>query len=350
MASEKIITCPIWRTYAIEKPFAGDGKIIDSPRAGGSYFISGTALALLKMNNEYYNEYFKKRLTDYIIDQHLLGEELPKINSNLIEKEINHREDRNIFERIDLLVEYSYKNSNLIGTVIRFSNDEPFLHNKSDIKVNTVKYSLNLLAWTSSLKMSEVMTIAEFCHELKYIELRKYEDFTSSMINTKNRSFAEFMLKPAGFAKIYEKRQGRTDSAQAFVAMWFDESMNDIYNQAIAPAIKEAGYKPLRIDRKQHNNKIDDEIIAEIRRSRFLVSDFTYGKKGMRGGVYYEAGFAHGLGIPVIFTCKNDDGVELHFDTRQYNHILWREKEIEKFKKELSDRISATIGDGPLKS
>lgn len=56
---------------------------------------------------------------------------------------------------------------------------------------------------------------------------------------------------------------------------------------------------------------------AEIRRSRFLVADFTHDKKqGARGSVYYEAGFAHGLNIPVIFTAR--DGTKPHFDTSAY--------------------------------
>jgi hypothetical protein len=42
-----------------------------------------------------------------------------------------------------------------------------------------------------------------------------------------------------------------------------------------------------------------------------LVADFT----GQRGGVYWEAGFAQGLGIPVIRTCKSDELWKLHFDT-----------------------------------
>ena len=88
--------------------------------------------------------------------------------------------------------------------------------------------------------------------------------------------------------------------------MWFDKSMDEIWEKGFRPAIKAAGYKAIRIDRKEHLNKIDDEIIAEIRRARFLVADFTQGKAGQRGGVYYEAGFAHGLNIPVVFTCRKD--------------------------------------------
>jgi hypothetical protein len=118
---------------------------------------------------------------------------------------------------------------------------------------------------------------------------------------------------------LYEEMVAtRAASSQAFVAMWFGPDMTDAYDSGFKLAISGAGYDPLRIDRKQHDRKIDDEIIAEIRRSAFVVADFT----GHRGGVYYEAGFAHGLGRRVIFTCKTDHLKELHFDVRQYVYNL----------------------------
>lgn len=158
----------------------------------------------------------------------------------------------------------------------------------------------------------------------------------------------ELMLRPPGYARLAELDGTSSASDQAFVAMWFDNSMRDAYKKGIAAGIEDAGYEPFRIDGKEHNNKIDDQIIAEIRRSRFLVADFTQGETGARGGVYYEAGFAHGLNIPVIFTCKEDVLGKVHFDTRQYNHIVW--KTPEDLRERLAQRISATIGDGPLKN
>ena len=83
------------------------------------------------------------------------------------------------------------------------------------------------------------------------------------------------MLRPLGYARLAELDSMNSDSKQAFVAMWFDDTMKDAYDQGISPAIEDAGYRAVRIDQKDHNNKIDDEIIAEIRRSRFLVADFT---------------------------------------------------------------------------
>ncbi|PEF16527.1 nucleoside 2-deoxyribosyltransferase [Bacillus cereus] len=128
-----------------------------------------------------------------------------------------------------------------------------------------------------------------------------------------------------------------SESKQVFVAMWFASEMDSAYKNAIATAVKEAGFDPIRIDKVEHNNKIDDEIIAKIKQSKFVIADFT----GHRGGVYFEAGYAMGLGKPVIWTCREDDLTNLHFDTRQYSHIVWRD-EME-LKELLLNRIKATI-------
>ena len=131
-------------------------------------------------------------------------------------------------------------------------------------------------------------------------------------------------------------------SKTAFIAMWFDVSVFPLFTNVIEPAIQSAGYDPIRIDKKDHNNKIDDEIVASIRAARFVVADYT----GERGGVYYEAGFAHGLGLPVIFMART--GTPIHFDTRQYNTIFWKPDELDEAKRQLTNRILATIGRGPL--
>ena len=76
--------------------------------------------------------------------------------------------------------------------------------------------------------------------------------------------------------------------------MWFDVSMGDAYTNGFVPAIEQSGYRPMRINAKDHINKVDDEIIAEIRRSRFLVADFSCATKCVRGGVYFGARICDG--------------------------------------------------------
>jgi len=151
-----------------------------------------------------------------------------------------------------------------------------------------------------------------------------------------------YFVSPKGRLYLEDGRQG-VQSTQGFCAMWFDPQVHTLWTDAIKPAVEAAGYEPLRIDAKQHNDKIDDAIVASIRSSRFVVADFT----GSRGGVYYEAGFAHGLGLPVIFMCREDQIEDLHFDVRQYNCILWQAGDLPKAKQDLQNRIEATLGKGP---
>lgn len=151
----------------------------------------------------------------------------------------------------------------------------------------------------------------------------------------------EFTIEAKGWLKVDEltKKPGKS-APQAFVAMWFDESMQEIFEKGIRPAVEEAGkIRCVRIDQIEHNNKICDQIVAEIRRSRFVIADFT----GNRGGVYFEAGLAQGMGLPVIWIVKEDHLKDVHFDTRQYNHIVYQKSE--DLYEKLSGRIAATITD-----
>ena len=188
-------------------------------------------------------------------------------------------------------------------------------------------------AWSESISWSEVSYLVGYLLERGWLEGNIM--LGGSFIGT---------VTIDGYSRIGEQ-ETNIDSSQAFIAMWFNESLNDAYEQGIKTAIEEAGYKSVRIDRKPDLDKIDDEIIAEIRRSRFLVADVTHGTEGARGGVYFEAGFAYGLDIPVIYTCRNDMVDKLHFDTRQYAHIVWENPE--ELRKGLLYRILARIGEGP---
>ncbi len=87
-----------------------------------------------------------------------------------------------------------------------------------------------------------------------------------------------------------------------------------------------------------------DRILARIRESRFVIADLTHN----RGGVYYEAGFAEGLGIPVIYTCDADcldpeapKEKRVHFDCQHLN-IENGSPEHNEFKSRLTYRLCAS--------
>lgn len=140
-------------------------------------------------------------------------------------------------------------------------------------------------------------------------------------------------LTASGWQRVNSLNKPRSSSDVAFVAMWLDPQVNPVYDEGFKPALEEVGYRPVRIDRENFPNRVDDEIMVRIRESGLLVADFT----GNRGGVYFEAGFAFGLGTNVIFTCRKDHFKDVHFDTNHYPFVLWETEQ--DLKEQLINRV-----------
>lgn len=140
-----------------------------------------------------------------------------------------------------------------------------------------------------------------------------------------------------GWKKATDFLNKTSNAKTAFIAMSFHPALQSVRAE-IKRSIGAAGFIPILIDDKEHNNQIVPEILYEIRKARFLVADFT----NQRNGVYYEAGYAEGLGLPVIALCeKNDFDKNMHFDLRQKNIILWEKPE--DIYEKLVRRIIATL-------
>lgn len=195
-----------------------------------------------------------------------------------------------------------------------------------------------------------------FCHNAEEFFLLtdhlRDAQLISFQINVMRNALSQVLVPsyfPVNMTVLGKSRfaESGLNSNQIFVAMEFNEEMLGIF-QNIRQEIKAATqYTLVLVSDFKHNGSIDNKIIGEINRSTALIADFSSNNRG----AYYEAGYAHGKGKEVIFICKdapdpksNDqkrliDGV--HFDTRQRNHILWRDAE--HLKIELIDWILATL-------
>ena len=49
----------------------------------------------------------------------------------------------------------------------------------------------------------------------------------------------------------------------------------------------------------------------------------------------------------MIHTCREDRIDFVHFDNRQFNHIVWTDNALDDLHKRLTERIVAAIGEGP---
>ena len=306
--------CQIWPGCP-GKGFRYESKQVvsmeSSPRSGGPYKINDLAMEALRNASE--RE--KALLTTILLEQREQGIECPFVNSALVEK-AKTRPSIPVDQRAERLLRFISSQAVNLASIVSIRQD-----------------AYGAYAWSESTEWKEIVYLLNYLEKMGWIQGERSGE-------------GWFFGQPtvAGYQRIAEQR-ANPDSSQVFIAMWFDDSMDQAYEAGIEPAIMEAGYKPLRIDLEEHVNKIDDEIIAQLRRSRFVVADFTQGDDGARGGVYYEAGFAHGLDLPVIFTCREDVRKKLHFDTEHYNHIFWTTPE--ELREKLKTRILAVIGEGP---
>ena len=330
--SELTTKCAIWPNFkAIEHP-SSDPRLntyLTSDRAGGNYAIPSAFDGYPQI----LDDQGKARLTTWLVDQRNQGNNYPLVTKTVIEY-VKSKEPLPLSVRAERLLKYLTRMTDTAGKDVNLSySGNPIQGISGPLPTNPML--LSALAWSESVWVDTAHASIDLQYLIEYL---KEEDW----IRMRGDSFYYVTVK--GHQKVADARIN-TDSFQAFVAMWLNESMNEVYNTGVKPGIKDAGYRPFRVDLKEHVNKIDDEIIAELRRSRFVVADFTHGEDGARGSVYYEAGFAHGLGIKVIFACRQDAVQSLHFDTNHYNHIVWTDSA--NLREQLKKRILAVIGEGP---
>ena len=304
--------CIIWKTPAKVNLGAFVFEI-DSPRAGGKYQISDR---LMDAASKYeFPDDEKIKLTDWLIEKREKGEIKPEILIDIREI-LKARSKKTPQERTKSLMLYlvsEYK----VGEYI---------------DIDTEEAKMMLMAHSSSSTFEEMLGWLRECKSERYL---------------REMSECAYCLEVAGIKYVEGISKEDEQNLQCFVAMWFDENkerMEDVYEKVIEPAIRDAGYEAYRVDKHRHNERIDVKIIEQIKKSRFMIADFTSEEDKPRGGVYYEAGYAHGRGLKVIRTCRKDriDGV--HFDVQHYQHILWKANDLRGFYDEIYLFITDIIG------
>ena len=321
--------CPIWGQIdneLIGKALVHGTLVCNSPRAGGPFVLEQTGVLRLKVLSE------SRNLTD-------------RQKANLSYWIYEHNLRFRVFDAWP-------STDNLIvlneAWVEGHRNRDP---SAEDRMLNFLRESIR--DWdagerrepTSDLKMA-----AGGCrNDVDLGELENHAAVQGWMGVFTDRGVNTFTRRVNLPARMYvEERTRKLDeSRQGFVAMWFDPSMDEAYDHGIKPAICDAGYQALKINDKPFTGGVVDEIMAEIRKSRFVVADFTSSpESGARGGVYLEAGFALGLGKTVFLTCRKDRTDDVHFDIGHLNRLDWETPK--DLREQLKNSIEAVLGHGPM--
>ncbi|NOH03689.1 MAG: hypothetical protein HND47_17865 [Chloroflexi bacterium] len=117
-----------------------------------------------------------------------------------------------------------------------------------------------------------------------------------------------------------------TSRTSIFVACAFGyEEIDKLFEDHLAPSCRLVGYEPIRVDIAEPTQTITELIMTSITEAECVIADLTHA----RPSVYFEVGYAIGLGIPILLTGRKDhyhgtdDKTRIHFDLEQYKISFW---------------------------
>jgi nucleoside 2-deoxyribosyltransferase len=256
-----------------------------------------------------------QKLTAWIRERTESGAEVPEINSKTLDEVELALPNYKVTEKQLILLRAFEKKSSFPGQSLEV--------------ISRLDYPL---AWASGED--------EFRYLLRSLMERNLIQRTDGSNDLADSFVYEFVITATGWAFLEEHDRPAAIGDQVFVAMSFHDDLKSAWEDGISPALKKAGYRPYRVDAEPHIDRIDTKIITEIKNSQFLVADVTK----QRPGVYFETGYAIGLGLPVFWCVRSDDLKNVHFDTRQYNHIVWADEKY--LAEQLQLFVTAIIGKG----
>ena len=157
---------------------------------------------------------------------------------------------------------------------------------------------------------------------------------------------AHISLSLEGWERYEAEQRGRFHGNYGFLAMKFDAELDDFINGVVKPTVeKETGYQLRDLRDVSKAGLIDNIMVTSIRDAKFVIVDLTHDNHG----AYCEAGYAEGLGKPVIYVCKKDkfENEGTHFDTNHYTTVLWSMNDVDSFRRELTATLRRSLAVSP---
>ena len=235
---------------------------------------------------------------------------------------------RDIEDFINAPIQHARKPDELLRLLAtKLSTISPF--GKVALTIREVR-GLKIAGWAELAHWMQVLVDLGFVHEG---EVHAWIVQHKTDVDAKSGQMPPVRLTPAGWTHA-EELFGNVGSTSCFIAMSFTLSERAAVQNAIEEACRATGWTAKTVDQEEYAGGVMDKILALINQARFVVADYTENKRG----VYYEAGYAEGHGLPVISTVQDGHMGEVHFDTRHLNFIVW------KTPGELKERLQARIG------
>ncbi len=151
--------------------------------------------------------------------------------------------------------------------------------------------------------------------------------------------FLNVNLTLEGWERYYSEKRGRFDGNYGFLAMQFNDlDLEAFVRDVLKPAVEGIGFDLHDMRDSATAGIIDNIIRVKIRDAKFVIADLTHDNHG----AYWEAGYAEGLGKPIIYICEKEkfENNGTHFDTNHCTTIPWSRDDDEGFR----EALTATLG------
>lgn len=156
-------------------------------------------------------------------------------------------------------------------------------------------------------------------------------------------TFLDVNLTLKGWAQYEAEKRGTFAGNYGFLAMEFgDAKFEEFVVQVLKPAVQEAtGFELVDMRNVSRTGLIDNIMRVQIRDAKFVIVDLTHDNNG----AYWEAGYAEGLGKPVIYICekKKFEAQKTHFDTNHCTTVPWSGEDDDGFHRELTATLRRSL-------
>jgi hypothetical protein len=187
------------------------------------------------------------------------------------------------------------------------------------------EFFLNTLTREFNIPRDRVEHFAKiFLENLQY--LRAFSSVPSSSVEPPSGPEPSVVATPAEKVPspvLSKEPRVREFLDTCFVMMPFGEWFDRYYQEIYVPAIKEAGFEPVRADELFTTGSVVEQIWEQIEKAKLLLADLS----GRNPNVFYELGLAHAARKPVVFTAGQLEDVP--FDLRHLRVIIYDVREPE---------------------
>ena len=157
-------------------------------------------------------------------------------------------------------------------------------------------------------------------------------------------SIHQLDLTLKGWTRYEDEKRGRLSANYGFIAMRFGaDELEELLRQYVRPAIQSSLAFDLVDMRDVSRAGIIDNIMRDrIRDAAFVLVDLTHDNPG----AYWEAGYAEGLGKPVLYICEESKFKQksTHFDTNHLTTVLWDVARPDAFVEQLLATLKRSLG------